>query len=138
MKPGLALASSLLPCVIMLSAWVSLKVRFPQEPVSKGSQRRMLTERAGKEEAAILLSSPLLSPPSPSSQQSALCVAKSLSPAPEGFGPSSRTRNWCCSHAPSPWGCLRVYALCILPGFTGTDCWFSSPVNLSGSHLISA
>lgn len=59
-NPGLAFVSSSLPCVIMLSAWVSLKVRFPQEPVSKRSQRRMLRERAEKQRQRFSSS-----PPSP-------------------------------------------------------------------------
>lgn len=63
-NPGLAFVSSALPCVIMLSAWLSSEVCFPQEPVSKRSQRRMLTEGAEKQEAAILLQ-----PPSPSVQR---------------------------------------------------------------------
>lgn len=57
-NPGLAFVSSALPCVIMLSAWLSSKVCFPQEPVSKRSQRRMLTEGAEKQRQPFSSSPP--------------------------------------------------------------------------------
>lgn len=98
--------SSALPCVITLSAWLSSKVCFPQEPVSKSSQRRMLTGGAGKQ-AAILLQP----------QHSSLCISKSLrcTMALEGFLSLFQILLRCSQPAGMP-RCV----LCILPIYNHT------------------
>lgn len=56
------------------------------------------------------------------------------SAALQGFAPSSRTWQKCCSDVPSPSGCLAAHALCILPA--DKTRWRSHPGDLWGLSLI--